>query len=199
MALFNKDSDKNLKNDQSIRIQPQPPTPPPPPAAVTPTVVTTGPGAHEKPVVPLRPSAPASGAQAYLDAGSKISGKLSFEGPTRIDGQVDGEIHARDSLMIGESAVVTAQIKSGSIVIAGRVSGDINATQRIEIRPSAKVIGNITAPILVVHEGATFEGHCAMQPEAVQSGRVTVFPKDERQASAPSERVAAAGGVQKQA
>lgn len=199
MALFNKDSDKNLRNDQSIRIQPQPPTPPaPPPVAVAPTVVTTGPGAHEKPVVPLRPSAPASGAQAYLDAGSKISGKLSFEGPTRIDGQVDGEIHARDSLMVGESAVVTAQIKSGSIVIAGRVSGDINATQRIEIRPSAKVIGNITAPILVVHEGATFEGHCSMQPEAAQSGRVTVFPKDERQA-APSERVAAAGGVQKQA
>ena len=68
--------------------------------------------------------------------------------------------------MIGESAVITAQIKAASIIVAGKVSGDITATQRIEIRPSAKVIGNLTAPVLVVHEGALFEGHCSMQPEA---------------------------------
>lgn len=192
MALFNKDSDKSPKNDQNLRMQP--PTPPPP---VTPTVVATGPSASEKPVAPIRTSAPATESRAYLDSGSKISGKLAFEGPTRIDGQVDGEILAKDSLTIGESAVVTAQIKSGSIVIGGRVSGDIVAQQRIEIRPSAKVIGNITAPVLVVHEGAMFEGHCSMQPEAAQSGKVTVFPKEDRQPA--QERVAAVGGVQKQA
>ncbi len=193
MALFNKDSDKNPRNDQNLRPQPQPA----PPIPVTPTVVTTAPSVGEKPVTPIRSAAPAGDARAYLDSGSKISGKLFFEGPTRIDGQVDGEIHAKDSLTIGESAVVTAQVKSGSIVIAGRVSGDIVASQRIEIRPSAKVLGNITAPILVVHEGAVFEGHCSMQPEAAQSGKVTVFPKEERQAP-PPERVAA-GGAQKQA
>ncbi len=192
MALFNKDSDKSPKNDQNLRMQP-----PAPPTPVTPTVVATGPSATEKPVTPIRPSAPAAESRAYLDSGSKISGKLAFDGPTRIDGQVDGEILAKDSLTIGESAVVTAQIKSGSIVIAGRVSGDIVAQQRIEIRPSAKVIGNITTPVLVVHEGAMFEGHCSMQPEAAQSGKVTVFPKEDRPPA--QERVAAAGGVQKQA
>ena len=64
------------------------------------------------------------------------------------------------------------------------------ASQRIEIRPSAKVIGNLTAPVLVVHEGALFEGHCSMQPEGSQGSKVTVFAKDERVAVA---------GVQKQA
>jgi cytoskeletal protein CcmA (bactofilin family) len=76
---------------------------------------------------------------------------------------------------------VTAQIKANAIIVAGKISGDITATQRLEIRPSAKVIGNITAPILVVHEGAMFEGHCSMQPEAAREDRkVAVFPKDER-------------------
>ena len=131
-------------------------------------------------------------ARAYLDQGSKVNGKLSFEGPARIDGHIDGEINAKDSIMIGESAVVTAQIKASSIIVAGKVSGDITASQRIEIRPSAKVMGNLTAPILVVHEGAVFEGHCAMQPEGAREDRkVTVFPKEERM-------VAQAGG-QKQA
>ena len=174
MALFTKEPDKNVRIDPNARVQPQP--------SVTPTVVTSNPLPSERPAPPLRPTAiaPVADARAYLDAGSRISGKLSFDGPTRIDGQVDGEITGKDSLTIGESAVVTAQIRAAAIIVAGKVSGDIIASNRIEIRPSAKVIGNLTAPILVVHEGALFEGHCSMQPEASQGAKVTVFAKDER-------------------
>jgi len=178
MALFNKEPDKNLRTDQTAKVQPAP--------SVTPTVSTTNPLPSEKPAALVRPAAaapapaPAAEARAYLDSGSKITGKLSFDGPTRIDGHVDGEITGKDSLTIGETAVVTAQLKAAAIIVAGKVSGDIIATQRIEIRPSAKVIGNLTAPILVVHEGALFEGHCSMQPEASQGAKVTVFAKDER-------------------
>jgi cytoskeletal protein CcmA (bactofilin family) len=177
MALFTKEPDKNVRIDPNVRVQPQPA-----PQSITPTVTTTNPLPSEKPVMPVRPAppAPAADARAYLDAGSRISGKLSFDGPTRIDGQVDGEITGKDSLTIGESAVVTAQIRAAAIIVAGKVSGDIIASNRIEIRPSAKVIGNLTAPILVVHEGALFEGHCSMQPEASQGAKVTVFAKDER-------------------
>jgi cytoskeletal protein CcmA (bactofilin family) len=121
------------------------------------------------------------GARAYLDQGSKISGKLEFEGPAQIEGQVDGEISAKDSLVIGESAVVTAQIKASSIIVAGNLSGEIIASERIEIRPSAKVSGNLTTPRLVVHDGAMFEGNCAMQPEGVREGRKpATLRKEER-------------------
>jgi cytoskeletal protein CcmA (bactofilin family) len=186
MALFTKEPDKNLRTDQNSRVQPQPPT-----QSVNPTIVTTNPLPSEKAAMPLRPApAPAAEARAYLDSGSKISGKLFFDGPIRIDGEVDGEITGKDTLTIGESAVVTAQIRAAAIIVAGKVSGDITASKRIEIRPSAKVIGNLTAPVLVVHEGALFEGHCSMQPEASQGAKVTVFAKDER---------IAAVGVQKQA
>ena len=77
--------------------------------------------------------------------------------------------------------MITAHIRAASVSVAGKVSGDIVATQRIEIRPSAKVSGNITAPVLSMHEGALFEGHCSMQPEGIREDRkVTVFPKEER-------------------
>jgi cytoskeletal protein CcmA (bactofilin family) len=187
MALFNKEPDRNVKADQSPKAQPQPQ---PQIQPATPTVVTTGQGPHERMATPIRPNtAPAGESRAYLDAGSKISGKLSFEGPTRIDGQVEGEINAKDSFTIGETAVVTAQIRAVSIIVAGKVSGDIVAAQRIEVRPSARVIGNLTAPVLVVHEGALFEGHCSMQPEAAREDRkITVLPKEDRvaQAAAPA-------------
>jgi cytoskeletal protein CcmA (bactofilin family) len=168
MALFNKEPEKGPKIQPvqpSSNSQPQPsvsaPAPQPSSAAPRPTPGLTG--------------------EAHLDRGTKVSGKLSFDGPARIDGEVDGEITSKDSLHIGETAVVTAQIKAAAIVVGGKVSGDITGTQKIEIRPSAKVAGNLAAPLLSIHEGAQFEGHCSMQPEAAREERkVTVFPKEDR-------------------
>jgi cytoskeletal protein CcmA (bactofilin family) len=118
-------------------------------------------------------------AGSYLSEDSKVSGKLNFEGPARIDGQIDGEIIAKNSIMIGESAVVTGPIKAASVIVAGKVSGDITASQRIELRFSAKVLGNLTSNVLIVHDGAAFEGHCAMQSEGARAEcKVMVFPKE---------------------
>jgi cytoskeletal protein CcmA (bactofilin family) len=133
-------------------------------------------------VSPATQPVPAS--QAYLDRDSKVEGKLNFEGSACIDGQIEGEILAKD-LIIGESALVTAQIKAASVIVAGTIKGEIIASQRIEIRASARVSGKITSPILVVHEGAAFEGHCAMQPEKARADRKsTAFPKEELTAQA---------------
>jgi cytoskeletal protein CcmA (bactofilin family) len=191
MSLFNKEPEKNAKpqSASSPQVQPAHAAPvPPPPAATMESKPSNGNGVVAKPVT--TPVTTASSSGAYLDAGSKISGKLSFETPARIDGQVDGEINAKDSLTIGESAVVAAQIKADSVIVAGKVSGDIIAVHRIEIRPSAKVLGNITAPTLVINEGALFEGHCAMQAESHDDRKVTVFPKEERLAQAAGQKPA---------
>jgi cytoskeletal protein CcmA (bactofilin family) len=118
-------------------------------------------------------------AGSYLSEGSKASGKLNFDGPAWVDGQIDGEIIAKDSIMIGESAVVTGPIKAASVIVAGTVSGDITASERIELRFSAKVLGNLTSNVLIVHDGAVFEGHCAMQSEGARAERkVMVLPKE---------------------
>ena len=169
MALFSNDPDRNIRPEhvqdpsQSPALQ----------AIQSPTEHGAGPS-HQ-------PSFASRDAGAYLNQSSKVTGKLTFEAQARVDGQVEGEINAKDGLMIGESAVVTAQIKASSIIVAGTVKGEITAIQRVEIRPSAKVFGNVTTPKLIVHEGAMFEGHCAMPSEAVREDRkVTVFPKEER-------------------
>jgi cytoskeletal protein CcmA (bactofilin family) len=172
MALFSKEPEKNPKI-QATTSPLSSSAPPTPSASTAPTPAGTPAGRANAPT--------GTEARAYLDRGSKIHGKISFEGPARIDGEVDGEIDAKDALTIGENAIVTAQVRAASVSVAGKVSGDITATQRIEIHPSARVNGNIAAPVLVIREGALFEGHCSMQPEGVREDRrVTVFPKEER-------------------
>jgi len=143
MSLFNKEVEKPAHREQPARpnistAQAAPMIPPPAKKMV------------ESPVP----------AGALLGYGTKIIGQLHFEGSVRIDGNVDGEIDGKE-ITIGETAVVTAQIRADSIVVCGKVEGDITATQRIEIRSTAKVSGDITAPTLVIKEGATFEGRCS--------------------------------------
>ena len=92
----------------------------------------------------------------------------------------DGEIHAQDTLTIGEGAVVNAQIVGASVVVHGRVTGDVTARKRLEIRAPGALIGNIVTPSLVIHEGVVFEGQCAMGTGDVRNDRSKV-------ASLPSE------------
>ncbi len=174
MALFSKEPD-TTKAKEAAKPMFSPGAPTVAPAAPVETAPARA--AYAAQAAP----AAAGEARAYLDKGSKISGKLFFEGPVRIDGQVDGEISANDAVVVGESAVVTAQLKAASVVIAGKVSGDITASKRVEIRPTARVFGNLTTPVLVVHDGALFEGHCAMNPEVKEERKVTpIVAKEER-------------------
>ena len=189
MALFSKEPDNNAKSREAVK--PTTPTVAPMASPAAPQIL------HPEERVAARPgpvaSQPTSGeARAYLDKGSKISGKLFFEGPVRIDGQVDGEISASDAVTVGDSAVITAQIKAASVVIAGKVSGDIIAGKRVEIRPTAKVFGNLTTPVLVVHDGALFEGHCTMNAEVKNAEVKNAEVKEDRKVTpmvAKEERV----------
>ena len=102
------------------------------------------------------------GTSAFLGKGTKIVGKLTFEGSVRIEGQIEGEIAAQDALTIGEGAVVKAKINGTNVVVHGNVTGDISAQTRLELRAPSKVVGNISTPNLVIQEGAIFEGQCSM-------------------------------------
>ena len=124
-------------------------------------------------------------AQTQLGKGSRIEGKLNFEGSVRIDGQIDGEIEAQDTVIIGDTAVINAHISAGTVVVKGKVTGDVAGRKRVELRAPGKLIGNITTPSLVIHEGVVFEGHCSMggAPDSKAEKtdkKVTLFPKEER-------------------
>jgi len=132
----------------------------------------------------VRPESIPRDIQAHLGQGSRIEGKLSFEGSGRIDGQVEGEITAKDTVIVGDSAVIAAQIQANTIIVHGRVQGDITARKRVELRAPARLTGNLVTPSLVIHEGVVFEGHCKMGSEEGQVERlekkVALFPKEDR-------------------
>ena len=102
---------------------------------------------------------------AYLGPGSKASGRLLFEGPTTIEGEIDGEIVVHGALTIGDHALIKGKVSAASVVVRGKVTADIAAEKRIELQSTAVVVGDLATQTLVVVDGATFEGHCAMRKE----------------------------------
>lgn len=124
---------------------------------------------------------------AFIGKGSRITGTIVLEGGGRIEGAVEGEITAGARLVVGDGAVVNASVKGTVVAVHGQVTGDITASDLLEIQSTATVRGDIRASRLVVHEGARFEGRCAMGDEGrVRSTRdASILLRGEGATSAP--------------
>jgi cytoskeletal protein CcmA (bactofilin family) len=105
------------------------------------------------------PTRSSSDLTAFIDEGSEIEGKYTFNGTVMLNGKFSGEIHSSDSLIIGEKGVVNATVRAGIVLINGEVIGNVFATERVELRGTARVYGDVEAPVIVVEEGVHFEGH----------------------------------------
>jgi len=100
--------------------------------------------------------------RAFLGEGTQFHGILSFQGTVRVDGKFEGEILSPDTFIVGESAEVQAEINVGTLIGCGKIQGNVRAHQRIEIQKGSVLVGDISTPILVIEEGAVYEGHCRM-------------------------------------
>jgi cytoskeletal protein CcmA (bactofilin family) len=102
-----------------------------------------------------------------LGIGTTIEGTLAFKETIRLDGRVNGNVFSeKGTLIVGERAVVEAQIRVGTAIIKGTVNGHIQAAERIEVHPPAKITGDIQAPVVSIETGVVFNGNCSMvKPE----------------------------------
>jgi len=98
-----------------------------------------------------------------LGRGATFEGKLTFEGTVRIDGRFKGEVFSDDVLVIGEGAIVEAEIDIGEVIIQGTVVGNIKAKRSIEIHAPGRVKGDLHTPILQIDKGVIFEGRSFME------------------------------------
>jgi cytoskeletal protein CcmA (bactofilin family) len=107
-----------------------------------------------------------TGSGAYLGPGTKIVGKLHFDGPATIEGDVEGEIVAAAGVTIAQQATVKGKINAASILVQGKVMADISAEKRLEIQPPGSVVGDINTQSLIIGDGAILEGQVSMRKEA---------------------------------
>ena len=106
---------------------------------------------------------------ANIGKSISIKGDLSGNEDMVIEGKVEGTVELPNAqLTVGENGVVQAEVRAKSIVIVGHVKGNVLGTERVEVQGSGVVDGDVTAPRLIVAEGAVVNGSIQMtKPEAV--------------------------------
>ena len=105
-------------------------------------------------------------ASGLLGKDVEITGDILFTGRLQVEGRVAGKlISDGGTLLIGDTGRVQAEIDVGVCIIRGTLEGNVNAKSRIEIHKTSQVNGDLTTPVLLIEEGAVFNGTIGMNQE----------------------------------
>ena len=124
--------------------------------------------------------------KAYMGEDTVFNGSLNFNGTVRIDGKFNGQVFTDDTLIIGETGNLTAEISAGTIICMGRIEGTLIASKKVEIHANSRVIGNITSPALYIELGGVLDGTCDMTEKETKITRIVKAEEKEKKISTQS-------------
>ena len=106
------------------------------------------------------------GNESVIDPHARFNGKYVSDRDLRIEGEAQGEIECQGTLIISPQARVRSAIKAHNVVVNGDYEGNVDCGGRFEIGSTGRVKGNIKTQVLVVKEGAHWEGSVTMSRDA---------------------------------
>jgi cytoskeletal protein CcmA (bactofilin family) len=116
---------------------------------------------------------------AFMGAETFFEGKLTYTGAVRLDGRFKGVIRSDDTLIVGETGRIEGELYVGITIIQGEVVGNVHGKERVELHHPGRMIGNITAPVVIMDEGAIFEGNCKMKKKEEKKEKMDERKKEE--------------------
>jgi len=100
--------------------------------------------------------------KAYMGEDAVFNGSLAFEGTVRIDGRFEGQVITKDTLIIGETGRVIADVNAGTVICKGKIEGTVIAADKIELHSTGQIVGAFKTKTLHVEDGGILEGQCDM-------------------------------------
>ncbi|WP_394909492.1 polymer-forming cytoskeletal protein [uncultured Helicobacter sp.] len=102
-------------------------------------------------------SSSTSGGATIIANGTRIKGEINIECRLHIDGDFEGTITSKDTVMIGRSGIVKGAINTNALVVAGKFIGD-SVSNFLELKTHGRIEGTITTNELVVERKGVFIG-----------------------------------------
>lgn len=93
---------------------------------------------------------------------SRMKGSLNTQNDVRVSGVLEGQVDAGGKCIVTQTGKVEGDIKGNEADIAGTVEGEITISNKLILRKSAKVTGDINTKVIIIEEGASFDGACRM-------------------------------------
>ena len=99
---------------------------------------------------------------SILSADAEVYGDLKFTVNMLVYGKVFGSVVTKGSIRTGKGSFVKGEVKAVEAVINGNIKGDVIVSGKVTLGSNSHLMGNLTAGILVIQEGARFDGLCNM-------------------------------------
>ena len=100
--------------------------------------------------------------ETLIGAGTVLSGDIVFSGGLRIDGEVRGNVRARDgqagTLVIGEQGRIEGDIDVARLIVNGLVTGRVDASELLRLRSTARIDCDVTYALAEIDPGAVIRG-----------------------------------------
>ncbi|CAN5784876.1 hypothetical protein BH23GEM9_BH23GEM9_29200 [soil metagenome] len=126
---------------------------------------------------PRQPSPSSRGERATIGPSISIRGDVTGDEDLLIQGRVEGSVELKQhAITIGPEGNVKADISGRVVTVEGTVEGNLRADEQVVLRSAARVIGDISAPRVILEDGAYFRGGVDMAEPAgpgrsVEAGR----------------------------
>ena len=101
-----------------------------------------------------------------ISAGTVIKGEILSPNDIPIDGTFEGRIQSKGRVVVGETAVIKADIVCENVDLWGKVEGNLFVKNTLSLKEGCTVTGNLHIRRLSVELGATFNGNCKTITEA---------------------------------
>ena len=97
-----------------------------------------------------------------LQINGRVNGDVKAVGSILIYGRINGNVASSGTVTTAKNSYVKGNIESKDAIISGKVDGDLKIDNKTTLEQDCILNGNLTTSIVVMEEGATFEGICNM-------------------------------------
>lgn len=119
---------------------------------------------------------PCNTIDTLIGAKTEIKGDIVFSGGLRIDGNVKGNISAREAgstLVLSENGAITGNVTVPHMVVNGVIKGNVRSGERIELQAKADISGDVTYKTIEMALGAGVNGNLIREAVADKGAAVT--------------------------
>ena len=94
-----------------------------------------------------------------IGEGISVVGTLQISsGVVRLDGRLEGKITGPGTLVVGEKGSFQGEMEVDNLVLNGRAEGTLIVAATAHVTANGKLYGKIQANLLVIDQGAVFDG-----------------------------------------
>ena len=99
---------------------------------------------------------------SIIGEGSYLKGEIETQYSLRVEGHLEGNIHAQGDVFLDINCHVKGNITARTVKIFGELIGNVEALQGVLIGNTGKVYGNIKGDRLSIDEGGLYKGSVLM-------------------------------------